>query len=163
MFREMRRKKQLLSDERSKRILTDGKTGILGVSGDDGYPYTVPVNYAYADGTIYFHCAKAGHKIDAIRSNNRVSFCVIDKEDIIPEEFTTYFRSVIAFGKAEEVMEDGEKLRAMRLLNQKYSPGLDERGNGEIQKSWDILSVVKIEVEHLTGKEANELAKSQSK
>ncbi|HIU77008.1 MAG TPA: pyridoxamine 5'-phosphate oxidase family protein [Candidatus Pelethocola excrementipullorum] len=157
MFREMRRKKQLLSHTAAEEILMKGLTGVLGVSGDDDYPYTVPVNFVYDNGTIYFHCAKSGHKLDAIRKNHKVSFCVIDKEQIVPEEFTAYFRSVIAFGKAMEVEEDDEKLKVMRLLNQKYSPGLDEAGEREIQREWKILCVIKIQVEHLTGKEAIEL------
>jgi hypothetical protein len=155
----MRRNKQLLPDELAEQILINGRTGILGVSGDDGYPYTVPLNYVYENRTIYFHCAKAGHKLDAIRNNNKVSFCVIDKEDIISERFTTYFRSVIAFGKAAEVVEDSEKLRIMRLLNNKYAPGLDEAGESEIKREWSILCVISINVEHLTGKEAIELLK----
>ncbi|WP_077609571.1 pyridoxamine 5'-phosphate oxidase family protein [Clostridium sp. Marseille-P2415] len=162
MFREMRRKKQLLSKELSEDILNQGITGVLGVIGDEGYPYTVPLNYVYEDGVIYFHCAKSGHKLDAIRKNNKVSFCVIEKEQIVPEKFTTYFRSVIAFGKAGEVEEDNEKWRVMRLLNDKYAPGRDEAGDEEIQREWNILCVIKIQVEHLTGKEAIELVKKRN-
>lgn len=161
MFREMRRKKQLLAEESSLKILAEGATGVLGVSGDDGYPYTVPLNYVYENGVIYFHCAKTGHKLDAIRRSPKVSFCVIEKEEVIPEAFTTHFRSVIAFGKAMEITDDGEKLRAIRLLNQKYAPGLDEAGEKAIQKEWNLLCAVKIDVEHLTGKEAIELVKQR--
>ena len=157
MFREMRRKKQLLPDAVSEEILSNGITGILGVSGDGGYPYTVPLNYAYEDKSIYFHCAKAGHKLDAIRRSDKVSFCVIDRDEIVPEEFTAYFRSVIAFGRAAKVEDEEEKLHAMRLLNRKYAPGLDEAGEKEIQREWGILCVVRIRVEHMTGKEAIEL------
>lgn len=159
MFREMRRKRQLLPNEMSEDILRTGRTGVLGVSGDEGYPYTVPVNYVYEDGAIYFHCAKSGHKLDSIRKSDKVSFCVIDKEQIVPEEFTAYFRSVIAFGRASEVTDEEEKRKAMRMLNGKYSPGLDEAGENEIQKEWNILCVIRIRIEHLTGKEAIELVK----
>ena len=157
MFREMRRKKQLLSEERAEQIMHKGITGILGVLGDDGYPYTVPVNYVYDQKTIYFHCATAGHKLDAIRNNNKASFCVIAQDDVVPERFLTHFRSVIAFGRAAEVTDDGEKLRAMRLLNDKYAPDHAEAGEKEIKSDWNVLCVVKIDVEHLTGKEALEL------
>jgi len=156
MFREMRRKKQLLSVELTEQILMNESTGVLGVSGDDGYPYTVPLNYVYENREIYFHCAKAGHKFDSIKNNRKVSFCVISKDDIIPEKFTTYFRSVIVFGRAVEIEEDGEKLRVMRLLGSKYAPGLDEAGDKAIQRAWNILCVMKVKVEHMTGKEAIE-------
>ncbi len=159
MFREMRRNKQLLTEEITEQIMCNGINGVLGVLGDDGYPYTVPVNYVYEDKTIYFHCAKAGHKLDAIKNYEKVSFCVIDKEDVIPEKFTSFFRSAIAFGRASEVIDDDSKLKAMQLLNNKYSPSLTKAGDEAIQKEWNRLCVIKIDVEHLTGKEAIELVK----
>ena len=61
---------------------------------------TVPINFVYADDKIYFHGAKNGHKIDAINKCNKVSLCVVDKDDVVEEELTTYFKSVILFGKA---------------------------------------------------------------
>lgn len=158
MFREMRRKKQLLPREAAEKVLKDGAAGVLAVLGDGDYPYAVPVNYVYEDGKIYFHCAKAGHKLDAVRKHEKVSFCVVAQEQVVPEKFTTLFRSAIAFGKASEVEGQAEKLRAVRLLNRKYAPGLDEAGERAIRQEWDALCVVRIEIEHLTGKEAKELA-----
>lgn len=162
MFREMRRKKQKLNGERTEEILRNGITGIMGVTGDEGYPYTVPLNYVYEEGMIYFHCAKSGHKLDSVRKNNKVSFCVIDQEQIVPEEFTAYFRSVIAFGRASEVESDSEKFRIMRLLNEKYAPGQGEAGDQAIEKEWNILCVIQIHIEHVTGKEAMELVKKHN-
>ena len=103
MFREMRRKKQQLAPERVEEILSRRTAGTLAVLGDEGYPYAVPLSYVYHNGRIYFHCAKAGHKLDAIRGCDKVSFCVIDQDEIVSAEFTTYFRSVIVFGRAREV------------------------------------------------------------
>lgn len=160
MFREMRRKRQLLPTERTEEILRTGNTGVLGVEGDDGYPYTVPVNYVYEEGTVYFHCAKSGHKLDAIRRNDKVSFCVIDQETIVPKEFTTYFRSAVVFGRASEVEDEAEKRRILRLLNTKYAPGLETAGDQEIEKEWKAVCIVKVEVEHMTGKEAIELVRA---
>ena len=162
MFREMRRKKQLMSKESTEEILTNGVTGILAVLGDEEYPYSVPVNYIYENGKIYFHCAKKGHKLDAIKKHDKVSFCVIDQEQIVPEKFTTYYRSVIAFGKAAVVRDDAEKLRVIRLLNTKYVPGSDEAGEKAIKRGWNALRIVQIEVEHLTGKEAKGLVKRKN-
>lgn len=159
MFREMRRKRQLLPQELSEKILETGKTGVLAVTGDEGYPYTVPLNFVYREGAIYFHCAKAGHKMDAIRGDGKVSFCVIEKDDIVPEEFTAYFRSVVAFGRASELPDGEEKLAAIRLLNRKYAPDFYEKGEAEITQKLAATCLVKIDVEHLTGKEASELVK----
>lgn len=157
MFREMRRKKQLLSKEATERILATGVVGILGVSGDEDYPYVVPVNYAYEAGKLYFHSAVSGHKLDGIQRNCKVSFCVIDRDEVVPEKFTSYFRSVIAFGKARIVTEDALKQHALELLVRKYSTGLEAEGAVEIQSGWNKLSVVEISIAHVTGKQAREL------
>ena len=77
MFREMRRKKQALSQEACSVVLEKGTSGVLAVSGDNDYPYAVPLSYVYDGEKIYFHCAKSGHKLDAIQKNQKVSFCVI--------------------------------------------------------------------------------------
>lgn len=161
MFRDMRRKKQLLPGDVAEVILETGRVGILGVSGDDDYPYTIPLNYAYEGGTIYFHCAKTGHKLDSIQRNNKVSFCVIDRDKIVAEEFTSYFRSVIAFGKARIVEDEIIKRHAMMLLVRKYSLGLEGEGASKIQSGWENFCVVEIKIDHFTGKEAIELVNHQ--
>lgn len=156
MFREMRRKKQQLSGEETIEILKSGKTGILGVMGDEGYPYTVPVNYVYEDGKIFFHGAKAGHKFDAIRSCDKVSFCVIEKDDVVAEELTAYFRSAVAFGRARILEKEEEIFHAAEILGLKYYDD-KEFVEKEIRSEWKALSCVEIEIEHVTGKEAIEL------
>jgi nitroimidazol reductase NimA-like FMN-containing flavoprotein (pyridoxamine 5'-phosphate oxidase superfamily) len=158
MFREMRRKAQLLPNELVEKILVNGITGILAVLGDDEYPYTVPLNYVYENGKIYFHCAVEGHKLDAIRKHSKVSFCVIDKSEISIEEITTRFSSVVAFGKAVEIKEDGEKLRILHLLGNKYAPIPEEYIENQLIKT----GIVKIDIEHATGKEAIELVRERN-
>lgn len=160
MFREMRRKKQLLSHEEAVAILEKGSSGVLAVSGDDGYPYAVPLSYLYKDNVIYFHCAKEGHKIDAIKKEPKVSFCVIDQDQVVPEEYTTYFRSVIAFGKAHVIEDDKEKMQAIRVLAEKYSPGRDDKEQA-IAREYNALCMIRIDIEHMTGKEAIELKKKR--
>lgn len=123
MFREMRRKKQVLSAEENMAVLTRGSSGVLAISGDDGYPYAVPISYVYDGTNIYFHCAKAGHKLDAIRRNSKASFCVIDKDEVIPEEYTSRFRSVIVFGTIRILENEREKREAIEKLALKYAPG----------------------------------------
>lgn len=159
MFRQMRRIRQQLSAEETEAILRDGKTGVLGVNGENGYPYTVPVNFAFEDGKIYFHCAGTGHKWDAIRGNAKVSFCVVDRDDIAPEKFTTLFRSVIAFGKAAVIEDAVEKRHALDLLIEKYAPDDPEAGTAEIEKAWQAVHVVAITIEQATGKQGRELVK----
>lgn len=162
-FREMRRKKQQLSVEECIEILNKNTAGVLSVIGDHGYPYTVPLSYVYFDNTIYFHCAKEGHKIDAIKKDNKASFCVIEQDQIIPEKFTTAYKSVVLFGRAK-ILENPKEIRsAINKLAIKYSPDESEESrNNEIEGSINRLNMVKIEIEYMTGKQAIELVKKPS-
>lgn len=163
MFREMRRKKQVLSLEENIQILSRGTSGVLAVSGDDDYPYSVPLSYLYHENKIFFHCAKTGHKIDSIIRNNKVSFCVIDKDEVVQEEYTSYFRSVIVFGKARILENDSEKRKAIELLTARYSPDMDEKHQMHaIDKEYSILCMIELTIEHMSGKEAIELVKSRT-
>lgn len=158
MFRKMRRNRQMLNQEESISILEKMTNGVLAVCGDDGYPYAVPVSYVYSNGKILFHSAISGHKIDAMKRSEKVSFCVVEQDDVKAAEFTTYFRSVIVFGKARIITEREEKLAGLRLLAGKYSPG--EAGtDAEIARGINHLHIVEIDIEHLTGKESIELAR----
>ena len=161
MFREMRRSKQVLSRETAEKILREGEFGVLALSGDEGYAYAVPINYAVEGNKIYFHSAKTGHKLDAIRNNDKVSFCVVDRHEVVAEEFTTYFSSAIAFGRIRIIEDDADpdKLRGLELLADKYSStACPERRAKELSRL-SALVVPVMTIEHLTGKAARELVK----
>lgn len=162
MFREMRRKKQILSNKENIEILEKGTSGVLALLGDDEYPYAVPISYVYENFKIYFHGAKTGNKIDAIRKCSKASFCVIAQDEIFPEEYTTYFRSVIAFGKIRILKDENEIREAIEKLAIKYHPtdGIENR-NQEIAREWELLCMMELSVEHMTGKEAIEIAKKK--
>ena len=161
MFREMRRKKQLLPETEAIEILKVHTSGVLAVTGDDDYPYTVPLSYAYKDGKLFFHCAKTGHKIDGITRNDKVTFCVIDKDYVVQKTFTTHFRSVIVFGRAKILTEDSEKRRALENLIEKYSPDYAEAGQAEIERDWNRVCIVELSIEHITGKAAIEIVQNK--
>ena len=164
MFREMRRKRQALSREEISLILYRGTSGVLALSGDDNYPYAVPISYVYDGEKIYFHCAKSGHKLDAIQQNEKVSFCVIDQDKIVPDEYTSYFRSVIAFGRVEVIKDEEEKLKAIEKLAIKYAPEDTDIGRKHaIDREWTSLCMLKMSIDHITGKEAIELIKEKNK
>ena len=162
MFREMRRKKQALSNEENLAILMRGTSGVMAVSGDDDYPYAVPLSYVYHDSKIYFHCAASGHKLDAMRRNPKVSFCVIDRDEVIPQEYTTYFRSVIVFGTVRILEKEQDKKPALELLATKYSPDLEQERQQEISKSLDHVCMLKLEIEYISGKQAIELTQKRN-
>ncbi len=156
MFREMRRFKQLLSEEEIKAIMERNTNGILACMGDNGYPYGVPVNYVYHNGKVYFHSSKKGHKIDAIKTNTKVSFTVVDQDKIVPEEYTSYFRSVVAFGNAR-ITEGDEWREGFQALIDKYTAELPpDRNKRELDNCTGTL-IVAIDIDHITGKEAIEI------
>ncbi len=162
MFRELRRKKQALSQEDCSDILNRGTSGVLALAGDDDYPYAVPISYVYDGEKLYFHSAKSGHKLDAIRRSPKASFCVIDKDQIVPEEYTTYFRSVIVFGRIRILEENGEKRSAIEKLALKYAPDdTMENRQAAIEKEWKPLCMLELTPEHLSGKEAIELTRQR--
>lgn len=161
-FRDMRRKRQQLSDEESIGILQKATSGTLALLGDNGYPYAVPISYVYSEGKLYFHSALSGHKVDAIKNCDKASFCVIDKDDVKPEKYTTYFRSVIAFGRIHIIEDVTEKLEAARLLGNRYNPNQDEALQKEIEHGLNRMLAIRFDLEHLTGKEAIELVRQNS-
>lgn len=157
MFRQMRRFRQQLSREECEAILRDEPTGVLAVHGDGGYPYAVPVNHVYRDGVIAFHCAKTGHKLDAIRRDDRVSFCVVARDDVLPEERATAYISVIAFGRARIVEDEAGLRRIAGWIGEKFCPDHLEGCRQETDEvvAANRMACVEIEVEHMTGKCAN--------
>ena len=154
MFRKMRRFGQQLTQQEAEQILREATSGVLGVQGENGYPYTVPVSHVYQDGKLYFHCAREEHKIDAIRACDKVSFCVIAQDEVMPRERTTAYISVIAFGRAR-IVDDEAGLRYIAgLVGEKYShdyPDLCRQETDEVIAA-NRMYCVEITVEHLTGK-----------
>ncbi len=160
MFREMRRGKQQLSQEDTDLVLQRGSNGILGCLGDEDYPYGVPVSYVYHKGKIYFHSAKAGHKIDALKRSPKVSLTVVDEDTIVSAEYTSYFRSVIAFGQAR--FTDGDEwMDGFRALVEKYSGDQPEAAKHKGITECTQSEIIAIDLEHVTGKEAIEYVKAK--
>ena len=162
-FRAMRRKRQQLSEEESVAILKKATAGTLALLGDNDYPYAVPLSYVYQEGRVYFHSALSGHKVDAIRKCDKASFCVIEQDDVQPEKYTTFFRSVIAFGRIHIIEDEHEKLETARMLGNRYNPNHDEALQKEIEGGLSGMLMIRFDSEHLTGKEAIELMKQHSK
>lgn len=160
-FRDMRRKRQQLSEAESIGILQKATSGTLALLGDNGYPYAVPISYVYHEGKMYFHSALSGHKVDAIRQCDKASFCVIEQDDVQPKKYTTFFRSVIAFGRIHIIEDDKEKLAMARMLGNRYNPNNDESLQKEIESGLSRMLMIRFDIEHLTGKEAIELVRQR--
>ena len=160
MERKMRRFRQLLDEEITKNILSNATNGVLSLVDIDGEPYGVPVSFAFnGNRSIYIHSAVKGHKIDCIVSNPRCSFCVVDQDLIVPDEFTSYFSSVIVRGSIHIVSDADEIMKGLLLLCRKYSPGIDPAA--EISKCLNHVAVLRLDIESMTGKEAIELVRKR--
>ena len=159
MFREVSRdKRQILSKEKCEEILKSTDVGVLSVSGDDDYPYGVPINFAYEDGKVYFHGMPSGHKYDAMMRHDKVSLTVVGEAVVIADEYTSYFRSVVLFGKARFVEDYDEKLKIVDLLVDKYCADYKEGVHEQFADRIAWMGAFEIDVEHMSGKECIEWA-----
>lgn len=188
MYTKMRRVRQELDEQDTRAIMERGTAGVLALSGCEatgGFAYGVPLSYVYVDetawnetlaadglapwnpadggavGRIFFHGARSGTKLDAIAADGRATFTVIDQDCIVPEEYTTYFRSAMAFGHARVMADDTERLHALELLAAKYSPELPEGRAEEIRSQFGRTAMIELAVMRLTGKEAIELVRAR--
>lgn len=148
----MRRQDKKLAQEEAYELLNSCDYGVLSTMGEDGYPYGIPLNYVYYDNCIYFHCANEGHKLDNIFYNRNISFCVVDNVKVIPDDFSTKFRSAIIFGKAKKVIDQDEKKDSLIQILEKYSKDFMKSGEQYLEAMWDRTTVIKIEIEHMTAK-----------
>lgn len=156
----MRRFRQQLPQDEARQILHEATNGVLCLVDGEGIPYGVPMSFIFdGESSIYFHCALSGRKIDCINQNPKACFTIIDRDEIHPEEFTTYFKSVIVEGNIEILKEPQTMIEALRLLSGKYSPGID--CEPEIEKGIDRVLILKMNIESITGKEAIELTKAR--
>lgn len=151
MFKELRRKDRQIDFTESVRILNEGIYGVLSTIGEDGYPYGVPVSYVYKDDGIFFHCALEGKKIENFKYNDKVSFCVVGKTEILSRKFSMAYESVILFGRIKEV-EGKQKEDALYELIKKYSNEYIKEGIEYIKKDMHKTKVFKIEIEYICGK-----------
>ncbi len=156
-FRPMRRRRQQLPEEACIEILSKSTSGVLSVLGDDGYPYGVPLSYVMVGRRLYFHSALTGHKVDAVRRYDKASFTIIYKDSVQPCEFTTYYQSVVCFGRVRIVEDADEKMSALRQLGERYNPGDAEGLQKEMEQGAARLLMIAFDIESLTGKAAIEL------
>ncbi|OFK84054.1 pyridoxamine 5'-phosphate oxidase family protein [Peptoniphilus sp. HMSC062D09] len=157
MFRQMRRIKQELPLDEAKKLLIKNKRGVLSLNGEEGYPYSLPINYFYdeEENKIYFHGAKTGYKVDCIKNNNKASFVTYGDEELSDNGWSYYLKSVVVFGKIE-IVEDRElSAKKLRELGAKYYPSLSEV-DAVMERSFDKALVYYLDTKHMTCKKVHE-------
>ncbi len=157
MFREIRKKKNEIGLEEVKRLLVRERRGVLSVNGENGYPYAVPINYWFCEETekIYFHGARIGYKVDAIRKCDKVCFTVFGNESVQGESWAPYVQSVVVFGKCRLIENQEVRREFIEKFARKYYP--NERSvQEEIARSGKAVQMFEIEIEHWSGKQIQE-------
>ena len=150
---EMRRSDRLMSEEDALRVLKEGEYGILATVDEELHPYGVPLSYVYMDNCIYFHSTSAGgSKYNNIKYNSKVSFTVVGKTEVLPDKFGTLYESAIAFGEAELVSEEEERLMAFREFLNKYCTEFINEGEKYIKAAGPKAMIIKITITNLMGK-----------
>ena len=157
MFREIRKKKNEISMSEIQELLRKSRRGVLAMYGDDGYPYAIPVNYMYdkENQKIYFHGSRVGHKVDALRSCEKVCFTVYGNETIKQEAWAPFLQSVVVFGRCHLLENNAELLDELKKFAMKYYPN-EQLVNQEIAKAGKAVQLFVIEIDHLSGKEIQE-------
>ena len=157
MFRTIRKKQNEIDTDAAKELLLSGRRGVLAVNGDDGYPYAIPINYVYDKEVqkIYFHGARAGHKVDALRNCDKVCFTVYGNETIKEEAWAPYMQSVVVFGRCHFVESGAKATALLKQFAMKYYPD-EQMVDEEIARAGKAAQVFEIEIEHLSGKEIQE-------
>lgn len=151
MFRKMRRSKQELTEEECIDILINEPRGVLALLGDYDYPYALPMSHVYVDGKIYFHGARKGHKLDAVKKHSKVSYCVMDKGVKAEDSWWYTFKSVIVFGRIRTLTDKDDKIDKLTYLGDKFFPTHEETVD-EIDRLLDKTEVFEITIEHISGK-----------
>jgi uncharacterized protein len=147
----MRRKDRQIAEEEVLQLLASGEYGVLSTADKDGQPYGVPLNYVYRDHGIYFHSALTGHKLDSMAENPKVSFCVVGPTKVLPDQFSSEYESAVIFGTASVVV-GAERESALMWLLEKYAPENLEEGKRFIGEMGSATKVIKITIDHLSGK-----------
>lgn len=149
---EMRRKERQMPEEFAWEVVDKCEYAFLAMAAEDGSPYGLPVTIARDGRAVYFHSALEGRKVECLRRSPRVCLSCVGDTRVPPGKFTTLFESAVVFGRAEEVTEDEEKIRALRLLCQRHTPDNMENFPSAIAKSLDRTGIWRIAVEEITGK-----------
>ncbi len=157
MFRPIRKKKNDIGIEAAEQLLLHTRRGVLAMYGMEAYPYAVPINYVYDKEAqkIYFHGAKAGHKIEALRACDRVCFTVYGNETAKEEAWAPFMQSAVVFGRCR-LMENGpEAMARLKQFAMKYYPD-EQLADEEIARAGKAAQMFEIEIEHISGKEVQE-------
>jgi len=150
-MKNIRRKDREITTQEACKLLESAEYGVLSTVDESNQPYGVPLNYVYKNDCIYFHCALSGHKLNNLKVNEKVSFCVVGNTRVLPIKFSAEYESAVVFGVATEAF-DAERHDALLWFLEKYSPGFIEEGKQFIKQHDKATKVIKINISNISGK-----------
>lgn len=150
---QIRRQDRLLEEEKAIYLLKNGEYGVLSMQSEEGGAYGIPLNYVWnKDYSIYIHCALQGRKLRCIECCNRVSFCIVGKTHVIANQFTTEYESVVLKCQAHIGLNEEDRMHALHLLIDKYSPEDKVIGAKYAEKSFQRAEIIRLDIEEASGK-----------
>lgn len=148
----IRRQDRLLSESEGMTLLKEGEYGFLSMVTENNAGYGIPLSFAIEEDKIYFHCAPEGEKLRILQKNHQVSFCVVGHTKVISHQFTTAYQSVIAKGTITTGLSDEEKMHALELILDKYSPNDKVVGLKYAEKSFPRTEILRMDITEISGK-----------
>ncbi len=152
MNKKMRVANRAIEKEEIIEVLKSAEYGVLSTISVDNTAYGVPLNFAYKDGAIYFHCALEGHKIENLQNNSSGCLTIVDSVKLLSSAFSTEYRSVIVFGSVHLVTDEQEKREGLISIVEKLSPDFLEKGIAYVDKAFNKAQVLRMDIENMTGK-----------
>ena len=158
MFKPVRKKISEIDHSAAETLLQSNRRGILAMNGDNGYPYAIPINYFYDSlaQKIYFHGAKAGHKVESLKVSDKVCFTVYGNERIDEaESWAPYVQSVVVFGRCRLLEAGSESIEQLKEFAMKYYPD-EALADDQIARNGRATQMFEITIEHMSGKQVQE-------
>lgn len=149
----VRRQDRLLPEHEATDLLRTGEYGVLSMTDEAGEAYGIPVNYVW-DGAsaLYIHCAPQGRKLRCITAHPIASFCIVGRTHVVSSKFTTAYESIVLQCRATTGLSADERMHALRLLLQKYSPADQAIGQKYAEKSFHRTEIIRLDIAEMSGK-----------
>lgn len=148
----MRRKDREMSREFALDVVDKCEYAVISMIEPEGLPYCLPITIARDGEYVYFHCGPEGLKVDCLKANPEVCMTCVGDTQRATDKFTTEFESAVLRGKAEEVLEDDEKVHALRIICERHTPANMAEFDKAIEKSLFRTAVWRIRIREITGK-----------
>lgn len=152
MKRAMRRSNLAMTEEETLSLIKSCRFAVLSLTDTDGLPYGVPLDYVFKDNALYFHGAKEGRKIDAMKRNPNGCAVILGDTEVIPEKFGRKYASAIVEGPIELIDDPETKRQVMTWVVETNSPDYMEKGKAIIEKMLDRALIYKMQMETVSGK-----------